>query len=939
MKTEAFSAARWTLAIAVAVAMSTSARAQSAGVPAIALVTAGQQVLQNSRPAAISHLSASGRLPTDTRLNLSVGLPLRNESALDTLLGQLYDPASPNYRHYLTRQQFIEQFAPSATDYQTVANFFGTNGFTVVQHPDRMVLDVSASSANVERVFHLTMRNWQHPAEPRTFFAPDRAPSLDLNVPILHISGLDNYAIKKSKIIKETAAKPSASNSGQAKSPRQSGSGSGPDGGYMGNDFRAAYIPGVSLTGTGQTVGLLEYDGFYQSDITTYEGLAGVSVPETIVPVDGGVDSPGDGDDEVSLDIEVAMSVAPGLSQIVVYEAPGTASWEDILDAMANDTVNSPKQFSCSWGDSSPDVPNVTAENIFKQMEAQGQSFYDAAGDGDSFYGGIPFPAESTNIVEVGGTTVTTTGPGGPSISETVWNWGGNALGDSSIGGSGGISENYSIPPWQQGINMAANDGSTTMRNVPDVAMTADNVFVEYDQGTQDTFGGTSCAAPAWAAFTALANQQAAADGKPSVGFAVPAIYAAAKSASYLSDFNDITTGNNFWAFMVTNFPAVPGYDLCTGWGTPVGDNLIDLLAGTGDSLAVAPGKGFVAFGPSGGGFSANTETFSLTNSSSSSLNWSVFNPAFWLTPSSAGGTLAAHAATQVTVSLNSLANFLPAANYYAGILFSNQTTHTARTREFVLEAGQNLVQNGDFENYPYALPDWAQTGGIGMFNETPYPTFNNDFVDDGTVTFSYSAYSGTMFCVFATAGATGYISQNIATVPGQTYELSFYLMNAASGPNQDFLVNWNPDNGTTNTVYKLINPDAFDWSNVTLPLTATSTNMVLQFGGRADQTATSDYSEFGIPANLFGLDDVTLIPLASSPNQNIIAKITQATPGNVALTWNSVFGKMYYVQYSASLLPANWINISTNTASGSTITLTNSIGSNPQGYYRIVLP
>jgi hypothetical protein len=114
---------------------------------------------------------------------------------------------------------------------------------------------------------------------------------------------------------------------------------------------------------------------------------------------------------------------------------------------------------------------------------------------------------------------------------------------------------------------------------------------------------------------------------------------------------------------------------------------------------------------------------------------------------------------------------------------------------------------------------------------------------------------------------------------------------------------------------------------------------MVLQFGGRADQTATSDYSEFGIPANLFGLDDVTLIPLASSPNQNIIAKITQATPGNVALTWNSVFGKMYYVQYSASLLPANWINISTNTAAGSTITLTNTIGSNPQGYYRIVLP
>src|SRR5208283_1727166 len=216
------------------------------------------------------------------------------------------------------------------------------------------------------------------------------------------------------------------------------------------------------------------------------------------------------------------------------------------------------------------------------------------------------------------------TGPGGAWVSETTWNWGGTVAGDSSIGVSGGISENFPIPYWQQGISMAANEGSTTMRNVPDVAMTADNVFVVGDDGSDYTAGGTSCAAPAWAAFTALANQQAATHSYPSVGFANPVIYATGKSASYLSAFNDITTGNNFWAFSVNEFPAVSGYDLCTGWGTPAGDNLIDLLAGVGDALAVAPGKGFVAFGPAGGAFTANTLTFSLSNSSASSLNWSL---------------------------------------------------------------------------------------------------------------------------------------------------------------------------------------------------------------------------------------------------------------------------------------------------------------------------
>jgi len=156
---------------------------------------------------------------------------------------------------------------------------------------------------------------------------------------------------------------------------------------------------------------------------------------------------------------------------------------------------------------------------------------------------------------------------------ETTWNWGGQGTG-------GGISTYYTIPSWQQGIDMTLNHGSTTMRNIPDVALTADNVYVVYNNGQSNIFGGTSCAAPLWAGFTALVNQQAVAAGRPTVGFVNPAVYTIGNSTNYTADFHDITTGNNTWNGSPTNFYAVPGYDLCTGWGTPAGQNLIDDLAG-----------------------------------------------------------------------------------------------------------------------------------------------------------------------------------------------------------------------------------------------------------------------------------------------------------------------------------------------------------------------
>jgi hypothetical protein len=162
-------------------------------------------------------------------------------------------------------------------------------------------------------------------------------------------------------------------------------------------------------------------------------------------------------------------------------------------------------------------------------------------------------------------------------VSETVWNWG--LVRGAYFGTGGGISDNYSIPTWQQGISMAASGGSTIMRNVPDVAMTADGIYVAANGTGYTGVGGTSAAAPLWAGFTALVNQQAAANGQPPVGFINKAIYAIGKSSAYSSCFHDITTGNNTSSSSPTSYYAVAGYDLCTGWGTPAGQSLINALA------------------------------------------------------------------------------------------------------------------------------------------------------------------------------------------------------------------------------------------------------------------------------------------------------------------------------------------------------------------------
>jgi subtilase family serine protease len=300
------------------------------------------QVMHGLVPAAVANLRAIGSFAGTNQLNLAIGLPLRNREALTNLLREIYDPASPQYHHYLTPEQFTERFGPTKKDYQALMAFAKANGLQVTgTHPNRMLLDVRGSVANIQQAMHVTLQVYQHPTERRRFYAPDAEPSLDLTVPVLQISGLDDYSLPRPRLVATPLVK------GQNVTPN---AGSGPSGTYMGKDFRAAYVPDSSLNGSGQIVGLLQFDGYTASDITYYENLAGlpnVTLQNVLIDGAGGGPSGSGGEVEVSLDIEMVISMATNVSKVMVYMAPNPSPFEDLLNRMAND--NLAKQLSCSW--------------------------------------------------------------------------------------------------------------------------------------------------------------------------------------------------------------------------------------------------------------------------------------------------------------------------------------------------------------------------------------------------------------------------------------------------------------------------------------------------------------------------------------------------------------------------------------------------------------
>lgn len=505
-------------------------------------------------------------------LKLSIVLSLNNEEELNKKLIALTDPNSPDYQHFLSQTEFMATYSPTVEQVEKAKDYLERQGMHVESiAPNRLIIRASGAVAAIEKIFNTKIYYYADKAG-KTFYAPAYELQVAKDLTVLSVLGLENriklhpnYRILK----KVNASKPSVPSAG-------------PTEGFTPAGIKEAYSHLSSLDGTGQTLALFELDGYTASDITAYENAFNLPhVTLENVLVDGATGNPSNsgGPAEVTLDIELMTALAPGVTKIIVYEGPNSGTGVvDTYNRIATD--NLAKSISTSWGEaeSASSRAIIQAEApIFAQMVAQGQPLYAAAGDAGAYDNdqslSVDDPSSQPYVVAVGGTTLMVNSDGSYK-SETTWSSGSAPDGE---GGGGGISSIWGIPSWQQGVIAADTKGSTTMRNTPDVSLNANpnTGYAILYRGEWTVFGGTSCAAPLWAAFTALVNQARSDNGLGVLGFPNPTIYALGQSANYASTFHDIVVGTNLY------YPAESDFDDATGWGSFIIDSLADYLAGS----------------------------------------------------------------------------------------------------------------------------------------------------------------------------------------------------------------------------------------------------------------------------------------------------------------------------------------------------------------------
>ena len=448
--------------------------------------------------------------------------------------------------------------------------------------PGRRTIKLIGTVANMQRAFgvslaHTTIDDQTYRVREGSIMLP-----AELQGYVVAVLGLDNrpQAEPHFRVYGEAATPETAGEQGFARAHAAPS-------GFTPVQVGQLYQFPQGVTASKQTIGIIELGGgFRQADITAYFKSLGQKPPKVIaVPVEGGTNSPGNpngADGEVMLDIEVAGAVAPG-ARIVVYFAPNTD--QGFIDAIAqavHDTKYKPSVISISWGSAETNwtTQAMTALDAACQSAAAlGVTITVASGDNGSSDGvsdgknHVDFPASSPHVLACGGTRLT--GSGSTISSEVVWN-------DQPQGGAtgGGYSSVFPRPSWQ--VNLS---GPPNGRGVPDVAGDAspETGYKILVDGKAMVIGGTSAVAPLWAGLIAVANQQ---NGQPA-GLAQLALYAAKSKGA----FRDTISGNN------GNFSAGPGWDACTGLGSPIAPNVISAIksGGSGASLKIAASKAKVA--------------------------------------------------------------------------------------------------------------------------------------------------------------------------------------------------------------------------------------------------------------------------------------------------------------------------------------------------------
>ncbi|MGA6980634.1 MAG: S53 family serine peptidase [Candidatus Sulfotelmatobacter sp.] len=860
-----------------------------------------------------------GRLPAAKAMNFDIVMPLRDRAGLQGLIHQQYDSASPLFQQFLTPKEVTARFGPSQADWETLVAFAKASGFQIVGGTrDSRDLQLIGTVANVEKAFHVTLGTYQDPTEDRTFFAVDREPTVDLPFQLWHISGLDNDSrphplyVKKSDYAK-------AHGIAEADVVPNATTGSGPSASFLGSDMRAAYYGSTALTGTGQTIALFEFLGTDLADLTTYYKNVGQTEPYTPTLISTGgystscTESGGCDDTEQTLDMTQAMGMAPGSKMLYMYVCgnASTISDTDCISAMVT-TTDAPlsKQISCSWG-WTPADPS-TLDPYFEQMASQGQNFFAAAGDSSAWSASNEaWPADDANIVSVGGTDLTTSSAAGPWKSETAW-------ADSG----GGISpDDIPIPSWQQlsGVITSTNKGSTTLRNGPDVAANANFTFyVCADQTTctANDYGGTSFAAPMWAGYLALANQQAATNGK-TIGYINPIIYPDALTSSYSTLFHDITSGS------CGKYSGEVDYDLCTGWGSPNGSGLINTLAGSATasftlsdsptSLSIAEGgsgsstitvndvngfTGSVTLAASGlpSGITAAFGTNPTTGSSLMTLTASstATTGSSTVTITGTSGSLTATTTLALTVTATGTANFTVAASPTTlSIAQSGSGTSTI-----------TVTSTNSFNSAVTLAASGLPAGVTAAFSTNPVtPPANGSVNSTLTLTASSTATTGAVtVTITGTSGSLSHTATIALTVTAPSGGAQIATYNTTYTAPACLTAGSSCASGTSVST-SLLNSAG----NLTGPTESHAPN-TLKASSCADGTASGTYHE--------GMESDDLI-LVSTANGNL----THGTSVTVKASWwaYSTTQDYFDLYYTASVTSPSWVLISANNLATST--------------------
>ena len=469
-------------------------------------------------------------------------------------------------RTILSRKEFEQRHGADPDSIARVEAFAREHKLTVKEKsPARRTVILSGTVAAVNEAFGVELKEYEHPnGRYRGRTGPVHIPA-ELQDAIEGVFGLDNRPQAKPHFRRRRGR---AGARADAQSPS-----------YTPTQVAALYDFPTGVDGSGECIALIELGGgFNPTDLSNYWNQLNLTETPNVSAVSVGNGSnnptgdPSGPDGEVMLDIEVAGGIAPG-AKIVAYFAENTdAGFLNAITTAVHDSTNNPSIVSISWGgpESSWTQQAMTAmDEAFQAAVAMGVTVCIAAGDDGSTDGvndglnHVDFPASSPNVLACGGTRLVASG--NTIASETVW----NELANNEGATGGGISDVFPLPSWQSGAGVppSANPNHNVGRGVPDVAGDADPTtgYVTLVDGQSGVIGGTSAVAPLWAGLIALINQSI---GKPA-GFINPLIY---QNAAKVADFNDVTSGNN------GAYTAGPGWDACTGFGSPIGAQVAAVL-------------------------------------------------------------------------------------------------------------------------------------------------------------------------------------------------------------------------------------------------------------------------------------------------------------------------------------------------------------------------